>query len=189
MKAMMNYGHPKSHVRAAALLILIFIGSGFLQAQDDALQVEERSRMTRIGMSVLGGWALGNIALGLPLYLQSSGETRSFHEMNIGWNVVNLGIAGAGFLSTPTADAAIGYDQALAEQRRLESALLFNAGLDIGYMAAGWALLERSKRGLPDSQRLSGWGTSLILQGGFLFIFDMAFYLFLRQVRPIPQNP
>ena len=51
---------------------------------------------------------------------------------------------------------------------------LFNAGLDVGYMATGAYLWERGIR--KDSRGLKGYGQSLILQGGFLFTFDLIMY-------------
>ena len=50
-------------------------------------------------MTVLGSWAIGNIVVGASLQGSSEGTTKYFHRMNAGWNLVNLGLAGAGFLA------------------------------------------------------------------------------------------
>ncbi|WP_146088763.1 DUF6992 family protein [Neolewinella xylanilytica] len=125
----------------------------------------------RQAMLVLGGWAVGNIGLGLALRERSSGSSRRFHEMNAIWNVVNLGIAGIGYLTlgeaAPTALAG------WQENQGFQKILLFNAGLDVGYVLGGLYLMERSRRPDADGDRLQGYGRSIILQGGFLFLFDL----------------
>jgi hypothetical protein len=135
-------------------------------------------------MHVLGGWAVANIGVGVPLYVTTDHEMRRFHEMNTAWNLVNLGIATAGLVGTRRASPSETLADALAAQRKIESALLLNIGLDVGYIAAGWALLERSQRSVPESDRWAGYGSSLILQGGFLLLFDLGFYAFQRRNRP-----
>jgi hypothetical protein len=56
---------------------------------------------------------------------------------------------------------------------------LLNAGLDVAYIATGFYLKERSKNS-SSSERLRGYGNSLLLQGGFLLMFDVALY-FIHQ--------
>ena len=63
----------------------------------------------------------------------------------------------------------------------MEKILLFNAGLDIGYIGAGFYLAERSKSTVNKPNRLKGFGQSLILQGSFLLVFDSLFYIALKQ--------
>ena len=59
-------------------------------------------------------------------------------------------------------------------QLRTEKLYLFNAGLDVAYLATGLYLLEKGRNptaaGSPDRWR--GYGQSLLLQGGFLLLFD-----------------
>jgi hypothetical protein len=135
-------------------------------------------------MEILGGWALTNIAVSTPFYFRTEDETRAFHEMNVAWNMVNLGIATAGFLGTSGPANEPTLDEALQQQRRLESALLLNIGLDLAYMAAGWALLERGARPVEHADRWTGYGQSLLLQGGFLLVFDLFYYRVIRRHRP-----
>ncbi len=61
----------------------------------------------------------------------------------------------------------------------IQSFLLLNAGLDVAYIATGFYLKERSKNS-SSSERLRGYGNSLLLQGGFLLAFDVALY-FIHQ--------
>ncbi len=131
----------------------------------------EAVRLNRVAMGVLFGWAVLNIGTGVAGHFASEGETRAFFQANAAWNVVNLAIAGFGYHGQATADPA-SWDLArsLAEGQKMERLLLLNTGLDVGYMAFGAFLWERGLR--KDSERLRGWGKSLLVQGGFLFVFD-----------------
>ena len=144
------------------------------QDMSDVLALETtRLAHQRNAMFVLGGWAVGNIGLGLALRDAETTAGR-FHEMNAIWNVVNLGIAGAGLLTLggPESSALAGW----GENLKFEKLLLFNAGLDVGYVLAGLYLTERARRPDADASRLRGYGRSVMLQGAFLFVFDLANY-------------
>ncbi len=128
-------------------------------------------------MMVLGGWAVSNIAIGGILRGQHGGVEREFHTMNIGWNVVNLGIATLGYIAANKQDpAAIDLYQSIQQHHGFQKTLLFNAGLDVGYMLGGLYLIERSKNAEKNAERLEGFGKSIIVQGGFLFVFDLVNY-------------
>ncbi len=132
----------------------------------------------RKAMLALGGWAIGNIGVGLALRGNTTGETRRFHEMNAIWNVVNLGIAGFGYWSALGEDpSALGAWGGMREDLKFQKILLFNAGLDVGYVLGGLYLRERSNRSGADRDLLRGYGNSVILQGGFLFVFDLVNFL------------
>ena len=142
----------------------------FLLAHDTELV-----RLNQTAMEVLLGWAALNIATGSVGHFTTRGEAQAFWQANAAWNVVNLAIAGMGLHGQLTAlpetwDLARG----LSEGQRMEKILLFNMGLDVGYVAFGGFLLERGLR--QDSERLRGWGKSLLLQGGFLLLFDAALW-------------
>jgi hypothetical protein len=51
-----------------------------------------------------------------------------------------------------------------------------NAGLDVAYVMTGFFLIEKGKNSANNADRLKGFGYSLILQGGFLFAFDLIMY-------------
>lgn len=126
-------------------------------------------------MIFLGSWATLNILSGSAGYFLSENDTQFFHQMNAGWNFVNLGIAGFALYSISQIDASsMSYAEAVTEVKDLDKFLLLNAGLDIGYMATGAWMWERGLR--KDSERLEGYGKSLILQGTFLFAFDLVLY-------------
>ena len=134
---------------------------------------ERSARVRRVGMGVLGTWSVANMGAGCAGWALAENERmRGFHQMNCMWNGVNAGIAAAGLV-----DALRPIDplEARAKGRGLERALLFNAGLDVGYVMAGMWLRERGKR--LEDPRLVGWGDALLVQGGFLFTFDVSLLL------------
>lgn len=143
---------------------------------DAQFYAQESQNLQKKGMILLGSWATLNILSGSTGYFLSENDTKYFHQMNAGWNFVNLGIAGFALYGISQMDAsALSYSESLGELQNLDKILLFNAGLDVGYMAAGAWLWERGIR--KESQRLEGYGKSLILQGGFLFVFDLVLYM------------
>lgn len=162
------------------LFLLLFISfTVLLFAQsDNLLQINEfRLEKQRIGMLVLGSWAVGNMATGAILAGQRKGEDRYFYLMNIGWNAVNLGLATVGYLNAIHTDpSSFDISTTITQQYNIEKILLLNTGLDVGYMLGGLYLMERSKNNNKNPERLKGFGKSIVLQGGFLFAFDLAFY-------------
>ncbi len=129
-------------------------------------------------MKILGGYALVNIAGGLALRSSTTGSTRRFHEMNALWNVVNLSIAGVGyFASLKTDPSAWSLVEGMRENNNFARILLFNTGLDVGYIMGGLYLRERANRPGADADQLRGYGAAILLQGGFLFAFDLVNYL------------
>ncbi|WKN41823.1 DUF6992 family protein [Tunicatimonas pelagia] len=166
------------------LLLLLFLLFDQVQAQSDALANynEQRLQITRIGMLTLGGWAIGNMGVSGALMSNTSGSRYYFHQMNVFWNVINIGLAGFGYYNAATADpSAFTLAETIQEQHSIEKLLLFNAGLDVAYLAGGFYLLERSRRESDQAERWKGYGQSLLLQGGFLLLFDAVLYAIVQQ--------
>lgn len=159
------------------LLATIFSSSSKAQSIVEELRNinEERIEKNKTAMKLLGGWSVANIATGTYGRLQTGGATRYFHEMNAAWNSVNLAIAGFGYYGAKRADTDLSLTETVRESNNLDKILLLNTGLNVGYMATGAYLWERGIR--KQSDRQSGYGQSLILQGAFLFVFDTLFYL------------
>lgn len=155
--------------RCVLLLVAGVLAAAPLAADSPALEevTQERLRINRLGMYVLGSWAAANLTAGGVGYLLDT-ERADFHAMNAAWNLVNLGLSVGGLIGgagqTQPADLA----EEIAAQHRIEKIFLFNAGLDVAYMTAGAFM-----RWGPFDQRVNQWGASLIIQGGFLFAFDV----------------
>ena len=135
-----------------------------------------RTRLDQRGLAVLGGWAVGNVLVSGIATGQTDGSAHYFHQMNIGWGAVNLVLAGTGYLAARRATNQPPNDRAgnVRAQSRTEKLYLFNAGLDVAYLATGLYLLEKSRNPTApgSSDRWRGYGQSLLLQGGFLLLFD-----------------
>ncbi|MCX7876953.1 MAG: hypothetical protein N2321_12425 [Melioribacteraceae bacterium] len=154
-----------------------------VSAQSDLLiQSFHQSRMNinESAMIVLGSWAAGNILIGTYGNFKSKGEAKYFHQFNAMWNVVNLGIATFGYLNAVNSNpASMTNIEILKDYNSLQSFLLLNAGLDVAYIMTGFYLKERSKNS-SGAERLKGYGNSLLLQGGFLLLFDVTLF-FIHQ--------
>ena len=147
-----------------------------IEAQNLMLEEFNRDRIKtqQTSMLILGGWAVTNIAIGGIAMTQTNGVTKHFHQMNAAWNLVNLSLATVGYLGTLKIDpASLGLYESTKAFYNLQKTFLFNAGLDLGYMAGGAYLIERSRRENVNSDLLKGFGRALILQGAFLFLFDV----------------
>lgn len=138
------------------------------------------------GMFILGVWAVANIATGVYGWSRYGGDAKYFHQMNLFWNTVNLGIAGFAIYNNMLLDPLeFGAEGALEEVRKLEKVLLINSGLDGGYIGAGFLLKHFASRSEKRKELLSGYGNSLILQGSFLLVFDLILYGFLHAQRMV----
>lgn len=167
----------KIRIPLAAVLLLIL--SAGLAAQSPTLLDFNQATIDhqRTAMYALGGWALVNIGGGLALQGSATGSTKDFHRMNALWNTVNLAIAGVGYFSLAGTSAA-DWDltTGLAKHHNFQKILLFNAGLDVGYVMGGLYLRERARRPGADADQLTGFGNAIVLQGAFLFAFDLVNY-------------
>jgi hypothetical protein len=149
-----------------------------LQGQVPGVNFYQHSlKINNEGMAVLGTWALANIAIGGYGWSQYSGERKYFHQMNLFWNSVNLSIAAIAIFSNLNADYTDWTtDQFLSKQLKTQRLFMINAGLDMVYMGSGLVLKRIASR-YPDKEaRLTGYGNSVILQGAFLFLFDLVMF-------------
>jgi hypothetical protein len=95
--------------------------------------------------------------------------------MNAYWNLVNGGLAVMGYLGARKAMAKkYGLAENEAAQLSIEKLYAFNFGLDLAYIATGFFLHEKglNTSNTKSHEQLLGYGTSIILQGGFLLIMD-----------------
>lgn len=140
-----------------------------------------RGRLQQNNRWVLGAWAAANVVQGSISAGNAQGSDRYFHQMNAYWNTVNLAIAGIGLW---TAKKQLAGEHTLArnlrQQGRTEKLLLLNTGLDAAYIMTGLYLHERGTR--LSSDQSTGYGSSLVLQGSFLLVFDLVQYFENRRI-------
>jgi hypothetical protein len=138
---------------------------------------QERIDLNRKGLTVLGSWAGANlVSNGILLANNSSGSDKYFYQMNLYWNVVNGALAGLGVLGAKKSQGNLSAFQTLEEQNSTERTFLVNTGLDVAYVMTGVYLLEKSKNSSDSQEMLKGYSQSVILQGGFLLLFDGIMY-------------
>jgi hypothetical protein len=136
---------------------------------------KRRNQLNKTNMTILAGWAGVNIIQSSISSANATGSDKAFFQMNTYWNVVNLAIAGVGLYSVKkAANKKLSLMQNLSEQQKLEKILLVNSGLDVGYVFAGLYLQERGQR--LNNEQTQGFGKSVLLQGGFLLVFDIVQY-------------
>ncbi len=162
------------------LLVVLFVAVPLvMHAQGNYHQFFSRSMaINNTGMYVLGGWAVANLATGGIGWSRTTGSTMYFHQMNFFWNTVNLGIAGfALYSATQMEPLRMSYQELMDQHIRYKNLYLINAGLDVVYMGTGLLLRHLSARSTKRADLMMGYGNSVILQGGFLFLFDGVMYL------------
>ncbi|MEL5994717.1 DUF6992 family protein [Hymenobacter segetis] len=138
------------------------------------------------GLAVLAAWVLLNL-VGSGYYLAHSDrrhESFYFHGMNVGWGLVNAGLAAWGILHLHfVAPAGLVPAELLQSQLFNENLFLLNAGLDVAYIMTGYYLRARALvPGQTRPVRLLGFGRSLWVQGGFLLVFDATMWSLVHWV-------
>lgn len=158
--------------------VLLLFAPNLLHAQFTEFEPEyyykQSLAIQKTGMIVLSSWAGLNIISGLTGNFRLKNESKYFFQMNAAWNVVNLGIAAFGFAGVSNAIMDVDASYMLQEMQKFDRILLINAGLDILYIATGSYLLRRGLK--KNESRFIGYGRSIMLQGGFLFLFDLILY-------------
>ncbi len=165
------------------LLGVTFFVSLYAFAQKTDLLKFEKARISKQknAMIVLGGWSAANIIVSGIATDTRNKEARFFHQMNVMWGGINLAIAGLGYwaagrekIGNPTLASV------LRHQNKTEKTFLLNAGLDVVYVGAG-LLMNKTSDNQKVPERFKGYGNSIMLQGGFLMIFDAINYAIHRK--------
>lgn len=160
------------HLSFFVILFNFSFGQNFVPFNTVRIDIDQKL------MLGLGSWATMNfVASGIGWNQAKSTESTYFHQMNVMWNVVNIGLAIPGYIKANKANTDLNYETTLLEQRKTEKIFLINTCLDVAYVSSGFLLLKKSKEIGTQQQRLNGYGKSLLLQGGFLFLFDLTAYL------------
>ena len=133
-------------------------------------------RFQRRLTGLLLGWAAASIGTGLALQRGGDALRRGVGEQYVGWGVVNALIALIGRRPPAAANMLV---EVAAKKRTLSRLLWLNTGLDVLYVLGGWRLMRG--RGATNA-RWRGRGLGIVLQGAFLFFFDLLNALALRRV-------
>ena len=152
-----------------------------LQAQNFDLDKfnKERLAISKKSMYVLGSWAVGSMVWGGVGWASSKtdGSHKYFHQMNLAWGAINGLLAGLSLAGGKKMDRNLSFSESVKAQRSTEKLYLINAGLDLAYIGTGAWLVQKSKTGnAKNPAQLEGFGNSILVQGGFLLLFDGIMY-------------
>jgi hypothetical protein len=125
----------------------------------------------------LGSWAVTNfIVSGIGWATVPDGEARYFHQMNVLWNTVNLGLAIPGYFKAKKEVPPHTLAETMRLQRKTENIFLLNTGLDVLYVGSGFLLRNMADKNGIKKDQYNGFGNGMLMQGGFLFLFDLTAY-------------
>lgn len=156
-------------------ILITFQLSTIVYSQYSLNDINADRLRTNKNLSVgLTSWASVNIiGSGIGWATSSNNELKYFHQMNVMWNTVNLGLAIPGIINSSRSSQELTYSETLKESSRLTTIYLINAGLDLGYIGTGIYLNEKAKTSASSKFILGGYGKSILVQGSFLLIFDL----------------
>jgi len=181
-------------MKTIVFLRLVSVSTCLVSAQVSSVDDWNRERLMqeRKSMKFLTIWGSGNLAVGIAgfQFTPDENEFRWASVMNAGFGAVNttLGLLGQNRTKKELNDLP-SLEDGYKDLRRTRNVLLVNAGLDAGYILAG-VLLRDQATAIPSNSvdgrgvgtrlvsrqiafaRRRGFGTSLIVQGAALLIFD-----------------
>jgi hypothetical protein len=138
---------------------------------------KERQQIDQQLMIGLGTWAVGNFALsGYGWATAANAQDKYFHQMNVMWNTVNIGLAVPGYIRAKNANLGLNEAQTWEAQQKTQKIFLVNSAMDLGYLASGLVLKQQNSTDASKQAQFEGYGNSLLLQGGFLLLFDLSAY-------------
>ena len=171
------------------LIILIAGLNQKISSQDSLTFHKEFYKTQQNSLLLLSSWSVGNLALS-PFLANNFKVSRNnfvgdvssndyFHQMNFNWNLLNAGIAGLShFLVYKDQRKPWNIQEMSLKKKKAEKSIIINMGLDVAYMLSG-LLIKQSDKNLSINQ---GYGNSLILQGGYLFLYDAIFLSKLKKL-------
>ena len=177
--------YKRSIMRTTIIFLLLSASTAFGQVSQYQSDLNKINENLMLG---LGSYAVTNFVVGGIGYATSQDQvTKHFHEMNVMWNSVNLGLAVPGYLKAKRGGKALTLEEMIKEQKKTETIFLVNDVLDLGYIATGiWMRNEAVNQG-DRADMFKGYGNSLILQGSFLLAFDTyAYYLHRNHAKQLP---
>ena len=121
--------------------LFLFSFDAFSQNSTITEAYKQDVKIRKTGMAILGTWAVGNMITGAIGRNQATGQNAYFHEMNLIWNVVNLGIAGAGYYFTATGEMPENASALLDDQVSFQKNFTIQCGLGFG-LYSWWFLLD-----------------------------------------------
>lgn len=125
-------------------------------------------------MPVLLGWGVGSIVSGLIWMRSTADWLRGLGSQFLGWGIVDSLIAAFAIRNAAQKNGLVEVGEITQDEHHRQSVqferiVWLNALLDIGYIFGGIWLAKRN----PTNQQRQGMGWGILIQGGFLFIWDV----------------
>ncbi len=128
-------------------------------------------------------WSLISVVVGILVW-ERGDFWRGFAVQAFVWAAVDAGIAVFGLRSSlPKLFQPVDLTVAEKETKKLRKILWINTGLDVIYVAGGSLLYLLQS---PQNPFLAGTAVGIIIQGGFLFFFDLWHALHVPLETPLP---
>jgi hypothetical protein len=113
---------------------------------------------------VLGSWSVLSMGAGAYQLFSPNPFIKAMGMQNLIWGAVDGGIALYG--THKLSNLNVGSKNLQLERDKFREILLINTLLDVGYLALGFGLSRSA------NAKWHGHGYGILLQGGFLFLFD-----------------
>ena len=157
----------------------------------DSLNIKKNFyKQQQNSLLLLSGWSATNLVAS-PVFCKNlySAESQSdyFHQMNFNWNLINAGICGLShFLVHRDSKKPWNINDISNRKSKAEKSITFNMGLDILYVITGFVLNQTANESKGNLNINKGYGNSLMIQGGYLLLYDA---IFLRRLKKIKVPP
>jgi len=157
----------------------------------DSLNIKKNFyKQQQNSLLLLSGWSATNLVAS-PIFCKNlySAESKSdyFHQMNFNWNLINAGICGVShFLVHRDSRKPWNLNNISNRKSKAEKSITFNMGLDILYVITGFVLNKTANESKGNLNINKGYGNSLMIQGGYLLLYDA---IFLRRLKKIKVPP
>lgn len=176
-------------IKILILVILTTTLNQKINSQDSLSFHKEFYKTQQNSLLLLSSWSVGNLALSPFLgnnfkvfrnnFVGPVSTNDYFHQMNFNWNLLNAGIVGMShFLVYKDQRKPWNIQELSLKKKKAEKSIKINMGLDVAYIISG-LLLKQSDKNLHINQ---GYGNSLILQGGYLLLYDAIFLKRLKKL-------
>lgn len=167
-----------------ALLLLLFLLFSLkpLLAQSkeiasNAVETANFIDFQKKAMWTLGSWSAAHAVVS-SVGLLANSESEAFHQMNLSWSAVNLLIALPALHSLYNTEQVYNSPSDLERERhQFSKVLALNTGLDVAYMTTALFLYSAPASENATVEMNRGFAQALLLQGGFLFVFDLILYI------------
>lgn len=164
---------------------LLSVGWSFGQTELESLNTTRLNTQKNLMIGLTSWSGVNLVGSGIGWATAPNDEMKYFHQMNVFWNSVNLGLAIPGWIAASKGETNLSLAETIEETTKTERIFLLNTGLDVGYMATGMWFRSEAKSNTNNPYLFKGYGNSLLIQGGFLFVFDLtAYFLIHKRTNP-----